>query len=240
MYLCYLLLCPVLVLVLSVEGQAFILIGLLFGLWVVNSRPIFVSLCDPQEVVLFISDLSQQFLMHQHASACARLWALETPMSRSTACWNSPPEFIDLYRVRCVTSRLVLHLSCWQSRELSSHFYLCSLWKRVLNAHHLTTKVSLYFNGEKDMVTMALFLKTSWRILCMYNAVFLSFKQNLIQLHCSLNHALENCGLHCTTTTLNTHWKTTQLVMATELTTLTQKVPLLWHLMAESCTSCHC
>jgi len=149
------------------------------SVWFVSccSRPIFVSHCDPQEVVLFISVLSQQFLTHQRAPACARLWALETPTSRrSTACWNSPAEFIDLYRVRCVTSRHVLHLSCWQSRELPSHFYLCNLWKGVLNAHHLTTKVSLHFNGEKDMLTMALFLKASWRVLCMYNAVSLSFK----------------------------------------------------------------
>jgi len=60
MYLCYwlLLLSPVLVLVLSVEGQAFPLIGLLFGLWVVTVGPCFVSHCDPQEVGLFNSVLS--------------------------------------------------------------------------------------------------------------------------------------------------------------------------------------
>jgi hypothetical protein len=238
MYLCYwLLLCPVL----SVEGHAFPLIGLLFGLWVVRVGPCFVSRCVPQEVGLFNSDLSQRFLTHKHAPACARLWALEAPTSRrSTACWNSPPEFIDLYSMRCITSRLVLHLSCWQSRELPPHFYLCNLWKGTLNAHHLTTRVSLHLIGEKDMLTLALFLNASWRVSCFYIAVSLSSKQNLIQLHCSLNHALENCGLHFTSTTLNTQWKAIQLVMATELTRLTQKLPLLGHFMAESCTSCYC
>jgi hypothetical protein len=142
--------------------------------------------------------------------------------------------------LRCITSKLVLHLSCWQSRELSPYFYLYNLWKSILNAHHLTTKVSLHLIWEKDMLAMALFLKGSWRVSCIYNAVSLSFKQNLIQLHCSLNHALENCELHFTSTTLNTHWKGIQLVMATELSRLTQKIPLLWHLMAECCTSCHC
>lgn len=73
LYLCYLLLCPVLVLVLSVEGQAFPLIGLLFGLWVVTVGPCFVSHCHPHEVGLFNSDLSQQFLTIECASACARL-----------------------------------------------------------------------------------------------------------------------------------------------------------------------
>jgi hypothetical protein len=165
--------------------QAFPLIGLLFGWWVVSVAPGFVSPCDPQEVGLFISDLSQQFLTHKHAPACAHLWALETPTTwRYTACWNSPSEFIDLYHMRCITSRLVLHLSCWQSRELSPHFDLCSLWKGSLIAHHLTTEVSLHLNGGKDMLTIALFLKASWRVSCMYIAVFLSLKQNLIKLHC--------------------------------------------------------
>jgi hypothetical protein len=35
--------------------------------------------------------------------------------------------------------------------------------------------------GEKDLLTMALFLKVSWRVSCMYTAVSQSFKQNLIQ-----------------------------------------------------------
>jgi hypothetical protein len=118
-------------------------------------------------------------------------------------------------------------LSCWQSRELSPHFYLCNLRKGILNAHHLTTKVSVHLIGEKAMLALALFLKACWRVSCFYNAVSLSFKQSLIQLHCSLKHALENCGLHFTSTTLNTHWKAIQLVMATELTRLTQKLPLL-------------
>lgn len=182
MYLCYwLLLCPVLVLVLSVEGQLFPLIGLLFSLWVITVGPCFVSHYDPQEVSLFNSDLSQQFLKHKHAPACACLWALEAPTSRrSTACWNSPPEFIDLYRTTFITSRLVRHLSCWQSREFSPHFYLCNFQKGILNAHHLTTKVSLHLMREKDVLALALFLKASWRVSCFYNAVSLSFKQNLI------------------------------------------------------------
>jgi len=153
-------LCLVLVLVLSVEGQAFPLIGLLFGLWVVTVGPCFVSHCDPQEVGLFSSDLSQHFLTHKHAPACACLWALEAPTSwRSTACWNCPPEFIDLYHMRCITCRLVLHLSCWQSRKLPPHFYLCNVWKGILIDHHLTTRVSLHLVGEKDLLAMALFLK---------------------------------------------------------------------------------
>jgi len=176
MYLCYwLLLCPVLVLVLSVEGQAFPLIGLLFGLCIVTVGPCFVSHCDPQEVGLFNSDLSQQFLIHKHAPACARLWALEAPTSRrSTACWNSSPEFIDLYRVRCITSRLVHHLSCWQSRELFPHFYLCNLWKGFWMLTNLQSK---FYYIWMDMLTMALFLKASWRVSCMYNSLSLSFKR---------------------------------------------------------------
>ena len=192
------------------KGQAFPLKGVLFGLWVVTVGPGFVSNCDPQEVDLFISDLRQQFLTHKHASAFACLWALEAPTScRSTACWNYPSEFIDLHSVRVITSRLVLYLSCWQSRELYPHFCLCSLWMGNLNAHHLTTIVSLHLNGEKDIPAMALFLKASWRVSCIYNAVSLSWNKSWFNCIVPLNLAFENCGLHFTSTTLNTHRKAT-------------------------------
>jgi hypothetical protein len=50
---------------------------------------------------------------------------------------------------------------------------------------------------------------------------------------------IENLRSYFIYTMINTHRKAVQRCLTTKLTTVTQKIAILWHLVAESCNTCH-
>jgi len=71
-------------------------------------------------------------------------------------------------------------------------------------------------------------------VLCIFIAVFLSMKENLWQMYRSFKSVIRISQI-----TLHVYWPTTQGVKAAKRIRLTQKIVPLWHLLTESCTTCH-
>jgi hypothetical protein len=67
------------------------------------------------------------------------------------------------------------------------------------------------------------------------DAVFPSVKPHFMKMHCSFKSAIRKSWL--TYTTVNTKGEATQRIMVSKLTRLTQDTVLIWHLVAEKCTT---
>jgi hypothetical protein len=117
----------------------------------------------------------------------------------------------------------------WHFRRLQSwfckhspHCPLCNLWRDFLSAHKLHLKFPHIWT-EKT-IQMCVLPHTTSTTSCFEQ--FMHFQYSLPELAATLNMN-------------NTHWEATDRVMAVQLTTLTQKTVIQWHLVAESYTTCH-
>lgn len=130
-----------------------------------------------------------------------------------------------MFHTRCSTCQLIK----WHFRRLQSwfckhspHCTLCNLWRDCLSAHKLHLKFP--HNWIEKTVQTCVLPHTTSTISCFEH--FMHFQCSLPELAATLNMN-------------NTHWEGTDRVMAVQLTTLTQKTVIQWHLVAKSYTTCH-
>jgi hypothetical protein len=92
--------------------------------------------------------------------------------------------------------------------------------------------------SKARILPMTLSPKAVLSIRYVSDAVSPSLKQHLTQMCCFSKSAVRKSWIVLNTHNINTLWKVTQSVMVTYLTRLTQKIAILWHVVAESCTTC--
>jgi hypothetical protein len=75
----------------------------------------------------------------------------------------------------------------------------------------------------------------------MWTGYLLEFYQFAVSLNCRrglIYEGVSKSSITKSTTTTNTRWEASQMVMAAKLTRLTHKISIQLHLVAESCTIC--
>ena len=119
----------------------------------------------------------------------------------------------------------------WKFCELSTCLDLCNnLSGDSLNIHSLQLKLNWENHPEVCVHAMALSLKAAFEQL-IPDSVFPSLKQSLTQMHCTFMSPIRKWQIALNTHKINAHWEVTQTGIVADLTRLTQKIVILWHLM---------
>ena len=117
-----------------------------------------------------------------------------------------------------------------------------SVWsvKGQLECLHPSIELSPNFNQGNHSMIYFLHMEVSVRavssISYIHDVLCHFLKENLMQKHCSF---IRKCISHLKCTTIHSRWEAMQRVMAKRFTKMSETIVILWHLVAESCTTCH-
>jgi hypothetical protein len=174
-----------------------------------------------------------------HTAASARLWATEVQTSwRSTICSSPPVEIANMFYTKipsCQRSPKWYFVSLhWSICKIPPCFRPCNMWRNNLNTHNFQPVSPCWIEKTTQKSVFS-----PWHCHQKLFQHFMCFRCSFTEFEAKLHQPLQNCGLYLTRMTINSLWEARQKVMVAELNWLNEKTAVLWHLVAESCTTCH-